>query len=89
LIESRFLPSRTSDAGDAAGRLWDVVGLAGGSGPGSAVWLNRIPIRLTDERCIHIGEEHSELAGYLFDVIEAVETPKAVVEEPSRWLFGR
>lgn len=35
--------------------------------------------RLTDERWLHISEEHAELAGYLFDVIETVETPKAVV----------
>jgi hypothetical protein len=26
-----------------------------------------------------ITEEHSELAGYLFDVVETIETPKAVV----------
>jgi hypothetical protein len=42
--------------------------------------VNRIPIRLTDERWLHITEEHSELAGYLFEVIETVQTPEAVVE---------
>jgi uncharacterized protein YuzE len=42
--------------------------------------VNGIAIRVTDERWLHITEEHSELAGYLFDVIETVETPKAVVE---------
>jgi hypothetical protein len=35
---------------------------------------------VTDERWLHITEEHSELAGYLFDMIETIETPKAVVE---------
>jgi hypothetical protein len=41
--------------------------------------VNGVAIRVTDERWLHITEEHSELAGYLFDVIETVETPKAVV----------
>jgi len=42
--------------------------------------VNGTAIRVTDERWLHITEEHAELAGYLFDVIETVETPKAVVE---------
>ena len=41
---------------------------------------NSVPIRLTDERWIHITEEHSELAGYYFDVLETVQDPQAVYE---------
>jgi hypothetical protein len=37
-------------------------------------------IRLTDERWLRITKEHSELAGYLFEVIETVEGHRAVVE---------
>jgi len=37
-------------------------------------------IRLTDERWLHITEEHSELAGCLFDVLATLEMPEAVVE---------
>lgn len=41
---------------------------------------NEVSIRLTDERWIHITEEHSELAGYYFDVLETVQDPQAVYE---------
>lgn len=41
---------------------------------------NSIPIRLTDERWLHITEEHSEMAGYYFDVLEAIEEPEAIYE---------
>ncbi len=34
---------------------------------------NNVPIRVPSERWLHITEEHSELAGYYFDVLEAVE----------------
>jgi len=36
---------------------------------------NNIKIRLTDERWRHITEEHSELAGYYFDVLETITDP--------------
>ena len=36
---------------------------------------NRVNIRLTDERWRHITEEHSELAGYYYDVLETVVEP--------------
>ncbi len=39
---------------------------------------NDVPIRLTEERWLHITEEHSEMAGYYFDVLETVEAPDAV-----------
>jgi len=39
---------------------------------------NDVPIRLTEERWFHITEEHSEMAGYYFEVLEAVEEPEAI-----------
>ncbi len=41
---------------------------------------NGVPIRLTDERWIHITEEHSEMAGYYFEVLETVEEPEVIYE---------
>lgn len=34
--------------------------------------VNGLPIRLTDERWVHIIEEHNELAGMRLDVLDAV-----------------
>jgi len=39
---------------------------------------NGATIRLPDERWVHITEEHSELAGYLHDVLETIEEPSAI-----------
>ena len=39
---------------------------------------SNVPIRLSQERWFHIVEEHSELAGYYFEVLEAVEEPEAI-----------
>jgi len=39
---------------------------------------NRVPIRLTEERWLHITEEHSEMAGYYFEVLETVQEPEAI-----------
>ncbi len=39
---------------------------------------NNVPIRLTNERWFHITEEHSEMAGYYYEVLEAVEEPEAI-----------
>jgi hypothetical protein len=39
---------------------------------------NDVRIRLTEERWLHITEEHSEMAGYYFDVLETVEAPDAI-----------
>ena len=41
---------------------------------------NDVPIRLTKERWFHITEEHSEMAGYYFEVLETVEEPEAIYE---------
>ena len=39
---------------------------------------NGILIRLTAERWFHITEEHSEIAGYYFEVLETVQEPEAI-----------
>jgi hypothetical protein len=39
---------------------------------------NGVPIRLTNERWLHITEEHSEMAGYYYEVLEAIYDPEAV-----------
>jgi len=41
---------------------------------------NNVSIRLTEERWFHITEEHSEMAGYYFEVLETVEEPEAIFE---------
>lgn len=41
---------------------------------------NNVPIRLPDERWFHITEEHSEMAGYYFDVLETITDPVAIYE---------
>ena len=41
---------------------------------------NGVAIRLTDERWTHITEEHSELAGFRLDVLEAVADPIRIVQ---------
>lgn len=49
---------------------------------------NGIPIRLPDERWIHLTEGHSEMAGYYSDVLEAVEDPDAIYEGRSGELLA-
>ena len=39
---------------------------------------NGVPIRLPDERWIHIVEEHSEFAGQLEGVLDTIEFADAV-----------
>ena len=41
---------------------------------------NGVSIRLPEERWFHITEEHSEMAGYYFEVLETVEQPEAIYE---------
>jgi hypothetical protein len=40
---------------------------------------NGVPIRLTNERWIHITEEHAELAGYRLEVLETIRNPERIV----------
>jgi hypothetical protein len=42
------------------------------------VSVNNVPVRLTEKRWLHITEEHSEMAGYYYDAIEAISSPDAV-----------
>jgi len=42
--------------------------------------VNGVPIRLTEKRWLHITEEHSEMTGYYFEVLETVQSPDAVYE---------
>ena len=39
---------------------------------------NGVPIRLTEQRWLHITEEHSEMAGYYFEVLETLQEPEAI-----------
>lgn len=41
--------------------------------------VNSVPIRLTSERWVHIVENHDELVGKLFDVLETVADPDYVL----------
>jgi len=47
---------------------------------GSAHSANGVSIRLTEERWLHITEEHCELAGYSSDVLETIANPEAVYQ---------
>ncbi len=40
---------------------------------------NGIQIRLTDERWSHVVEEHCELAGMLYEVLDTVALPEKIV----------
>ena len=47
---------------------------------GNTYSINNIPVRLTDERWAHIVENHSDIAGYYFDVLETVSDPTWILE---------
>jgi len=40
---------------------------------------NGVPIRLTDERWVHVTEEHNELAGLRLEVLETVAHPTEIL----------
>ncbi len=42
--------------------------------------VNNVPIRLTDERWIHIVENHDDLAGYYDEILGIVESPDCVIK---------
>ena len=50
--------------------------------------IHGINIRLTDERWAHITEEHNELAGLKFDVLETIEKPEKVFAGNERELLA-
>jgi len=41
---------------------------------------NNVPIRLSDERWSHITEEHCEMAGLRYDVLDTLENPEKILE---------
>jgi len=41
---------------------------------------NNVSIRLTEERWIHITEQHSEMAGYYFEVLDTIQEPEAIYQ---------
>lgn len=49
--------------------------------------VNNIPIRLPDERWSHIVENHNDVAGYYYDVLEAVTNPTWILkgDEDELW----
>ena len=54
----------------------------------TAISKNGITIRLPAERWVHITEEHAEMAGYLYDVLEAIQEPSAILEGNSGELLA-
>lgn len=46
----------------------------------TALSVNKIKIRLTDERWFHISEGHPEMAGLFFEILETIETPDFVAK---------
>jgi len=42
--------------------------------------VNGVPIRLTDERWIHVTENHDDLAGYYDEVLSVIENPDYIVK---------
>ncbi len=49
---------------------------------------NDVPIRLTDERWVHITEEHSELAGMRLEILETVVNPTQIFAGTRAELFA-
>lgn len=45
-----------------------------------AHFVHGVPVRLPAERWIHITEEHCEMSGRLYDVLETIENPEAIYE---------
>ena len=43
-----------------------------------AVSVHGVSIRLTAERWQHISQNHPEMAGYYYDILEAIEAPETV-----------
>ncbi|MBI4824250.1 MAG: hypothetical protein HY805_08490 [Nitrospirae bacterium] len=53
-----------------------------------ALSVNNVPIRLTGERWRHIVENHDDMAGYYYDILEAVSSPTWVVEGDANDLWA-
>ena len=46
----------------------------------NVVSKNGVLIRLPEERWVHIVENHDDLAGYMDDVLDAVENPDFIIK---------
>ena len=53
-----------------------------------AISKNNIPIRLTDERWMHISTGHPEIADYYYDILETVENPEKIMDGGSGELIA-
>jgi hypothetical protein len=49
---------------------------------------NDVPIRLADERWVHITEEHSELAGMRLEILETIVNPTQIFAGTRGELFA-
>lgn len=45
--------------------------------------ISSVIIRLTDERWIHITENHPEMAGFYDEVLDTIEAPQSVYADDS------
>jgi hypothetical protein len=45
-----------------------------------ALSKNGVPIRLNEERWVHIIENHEDIAGYMDDVLETIENPDYIIK---------
>lgn len=45
-----------------------------------AISKNNVPIRFTDERWVHIIENHDDLAGFYDDILATIEEPDYIIE---------
>jgi hypothetical protein len=45
-----------------------------------AVSVNKIPIRLTEERWQHITIGHPEIAAFYYEILDCIELPDAIYE---------
>ena len=53
-----------------------------------AISLNKIPIRLTDERWYHISTGHPEVSDYYYEILEAIESPSIIYKGRDRDLIA-
>ena len=54
----------------------------------TALSKNGVPIRLPDERWLHLTESHSEMEGHYSDVLETIEDPGSIYEGGSGELLA-
>lgn len=54
----------------------------------TAVSVNKVTIRLTDERWFHISEGHPEMAGLFFEILETISAPDFIAEGNSGELIA-